>query len=82
MINASVNLFSLSNGGFYPPKETAEFTRKYFTNKLRTYNRPKTPSDYVRPTSTKKARRMSKVNADNYVGNCTNDPYMSSQVYF
>ena len=52
-------VFSLSNGGFYPEKLTAEFSR-HFVGSLRAYSKPATPAEIVRPKTTKGARALSK----------------------
>ena len=49
-----------SNGGFYPSKQTAEFSR-HFVNNLRSYTRPTTPAEIVRPKATRAARQIAKV---------------------
>ena len=69
-----------SNGGFYPPKQTAEFSR-HFVSSLRYYETPCTPADIVRPKTTKGARSMAKVMSSS-VNSSQGNPYMRSQTYF
>ena len=45
-----INYYSRGNGGFYPPESIAEYRNTYVST-LRHYERPKTPSQYCRPTS-------------------------------
>ena len=52
----SLTSYRLSNGGFYPQKQTAEFTKNVYVNSLRYYRKPSTPADFTRPKTTKGAR--------------------------
>ena len=69
----------MSNGGFYPPKQTAEFEQLYYPNSLRTYPKARFPGDFARPVASAKARQMSKSSA---VTGKKEDDYLKSQVYF
>ena len=69
----------MSNGGFYPPKQTAEFEQLYFPSSLRAYANPRFPKDFARPVASAKARQMSKSSA---VTGKKDDAYLSSQVFF
>ena len=71
-------LHRVSNGGFYPAKPVAEFQNTY-VDSLRSYQRNRTPADYVRPKTTKNARRISRVGPSKVQ---TPDDYMRSQTYF
>ena len=57
-------MISLSNGGFYPPKEAAEFEQKFYPNSLRKYEVKRFPADFARPVASAKARKMSRCDAD------------------
>ena len=68
-------MYRNSNGGFYPGKTAAEFSRTY-VNSLRQYSSNSRPADYARPVSSLAARKLSKVGAEKEA-----DPYLMSQTY-
>ena len=68
--------FRLSNGGFYPQRLTAEFSRHY-VGSLRHYEKGSRPADYVRPKTTKGARDMSR-SVCNSIAAAQSNPYMRS----
>ena len=70
----------LSNGGFYPQRMTAEFSRHYVTT-LRGYKASASPADFVRPKTTKGARKTARC-VSNSIASAQANPYMRSQTYF
>jgi hypothetical protein len=67
----------LSNGGFYPPNQVAEFEQSYYPNSLRKYAVKRFPADFARPVATAQARSMSKNELSK-----KHDDYLNSQVFY
>ena len=72
-------MFRGSNGGNYPQKTSAEFSRTY-VNSLRDYEYRETPASVSKPRATLSARKLSKCNADCHFENAGD--YYKSQTNF
>jgi hypothetical protein len=70
-----ITLSSRGNGGFYPEQAIAAY-RQTYVEKLRHYERPKTPIEYCRPKSTLGARQCSQVKSP-----IKQDVYLMSQSF-
>ena len=62
--NTNFVFVRLNNGGNYPAKSSAEFSRTY-VNSLRAYPEADSPEKIAKPRATSAARKLSKVGADN-----------------